>query len=64
MHSNVLRSSGNQLQVGSIDCEIQPEKEMNLYFFPIVLRNENPSFAHNLGTTGLFKWAFQQNVPF
>ena len=47
--------------VGSIDCEIKPEKGMN--FFSFVLFRESKSIVHNLGTTGPIQVGFSANVP-
>ncbi len=47
---------GDQSEVGSIDCEIQPEKGMYFYGF------ENLSIAIPLEPLIRFRWGFQQNV--
>ncbi len=45
----------NQSEAGSIDCEINPEKRMDFFCF---LLFENPSIAHNFGTTGWIQVGF------
>ena len=47
--------SWDQLEVGSIDCEIQPEKGMHLFCFLLLLKSFN---WLNFGATGPIQVGF------
>ncbi len=56
----VLLSSGISRKSAALIVRYsQKKKWISIVFYC----SENPSIAHNFGTTGSIKWGFQQNVP-